>query len=379
MKRVVLIRSNPVNPNPAVEKVATALKEKGYRVTVLGWDRGEEYDERRGIITLPCGEVDIIRFGIPAVFSGGIKKNLSALIKFQKKMSSWLTAHKDEYDIVHAFDLDTGITAMRMAHKHKKGFVYQIQDFYAASRLKENTIFYELVKRIEFAVINNADATIICTEARKQQIAGSRPKNLAVVHNTPGYISLDEIEKLHLNPDRMKIAYVGCFEKIRLIKELIDCIAEDARFELHIGGFGILEDYVKESAEKCERIIYYGKLPYGKVLSLEASCDIMTALYAPNVANHKYTAPNKVYESMLLQKPVIMCKNTGWDDVLDEYGTGILIEPTRDGLKDGLDELYNKKTEWATMGSNGKALYNEKYSWSVMKERIQSLYAKLYE
>ena len=85
MKRIVMMRSNPVNPNPAVEKAASALVEKGYKVTVLGWDRSAEYDEKRDMLKLSGGSAEIIRFGIPAVFSGGIKKNLGALIKFQKK------------------------------------------------------------------------------------------------------------------------------------------------------------------------------------------------------------------------------------------------------------------------------------------------------
>ncbi len=379
MKRIVMMRSNPVNPNPAVEKAASALVEKGYKVTVLGWDRSAEYDEKRDMLKLSGGSAEIIRFGIPAVFSGGIKKNLSALIKFQKKLRDWLSDNRGEYDIIHAFDLDTGLTAKSMAKRYKKGFVYQIQDFYAASRFKEDSLSYKLIKTVECSVINKADATIICTEARKKQIEGSRPKNLTVVHNTPGYIASEEIEKYNFDSERMKIVYVGCFEECRFIRELISCVMEDSRFELHIGGFGLIEDYIKNCAQLCDRIVFYGKIPYATVLSLESSCDIMTAMYAPGVANHKYTAPNKLYESLMLKKPVIMCKNTGWDEVIETNDIGVLIEPSIEGLRAGLNTLYTRRSDWKEMGERGKKLYDEKYSWNIMKNRVQSVYAAINE
>ena len=43
MKKVVLIRSNPVSPDPPVEKTANTLIKSGYKVTVIGWDRDRDW------------------------------------------------------------------------------------------------------------------------------------------------------------------------------------------------------------------------------------------------------------------------------------------------------------------------------------------------
>ena len=37
--RIVICRSNPIAPDPRVEKEARALKQAGYRITLIGWDR----------------------------------------------------------------------------------------------------------------------------------------------------------------------------------------------------------------------------------------------------------------------------------------------------------------------------------------------------
>ena len=46
MERVILIRSNPVNPDPPVEKMTKTLLESGYDVTILAWDRDAKYCEK---------------------------------------------------------------------------------------------------------------------------------------------------------------------------------------------------------------------------------------------------------------------------------------------------------------------------------------------
>lgn len=378
MCRVVLLRSNPVNPNPAVERIASVLTKEGNDVTVIGWDRSREYDACEDVLKLGDKTARVIRFGIPAVFSGGIKKNLLPLIKFEKKLATWLREHKNEYDVIHAFDFDTGFVAKYVAKRYKKGLVYQIQDFYAADRFAEGSLGYNIIKSLEFSVINNADASIICTEARKKQIAGSRPKLLEVIHNTPGYSTPAMDSVFEVSTEKIKIAYVGCFESHRFLKELLSIVMDDSRFELHIGGFGLYEEYVKECSGKCDRIIFYGKLPYDKVLALEEKCDIISAMYDPSVPNNRFAAPNKLYEAMMLSKPVIMCENTGWDEVIVSNEIGIIAKPSEDGIKQALYELIEKKNLWTDMGKRSNELYQNTYSWNIMSERVKNLYCKLY-
>ena len=111
--RVVLIRSNSVAPDPPVEKVADALLKAGHSVTILAWDR---LDENGNTIKLKNGEVPIIRFKIPAKFGAGMK-SFVPLFKFQLAILKWLKKHKKEYDIIHAFDFDTGLVAKSISKR----------------------------------------------------------------------------------------------------------------------------------------------------------------------------------------------------------------------------------------------------------------------
>ena len=44
------------------------------------------------------------------------------------------------------------------------------------------------------------------------------------------------------------------------------------------------------------------------------------------VSKNRYATPNKLHESMMLSKPVMMCKNTGRDELILQKDTGIYKE-----------------------------------------------------
>lgn len=379
MKRVVLIRSNPVNPDPPVEKAALTLLSAGYTVTIIGWDRDTNYELKKDLIQISDYKAEVIRFGIKAQFSGGIKKNLFPLCHFLKRLRSWLVKNKSTYDIIHAFDFDTGFVASRYARKFKKKFVYHILDYYVDSHGLRNTVLENPILKLENSVIHSADATIICTEKRKEQIAGSAPKHLAVIHNTPSAAQIRHCDNKTKQNDRIKIVYVGILEPSRLLVEIADAVSQNSSIELHVGGFGVLEDFFIEKSNTFENIYYYGRLTYDHTLSLENECDIMLAIYDPAIENHRFAAPNKFYESLMLGKPVIMVRGTGMSEVVEDNSIGELIEYSKEGFIDGVNRLIERKDEWHLIGNKMKDIYQNQYCWDEMERRLLGLYDTLEE
>ena len=373
MKRVILLRSNPVMPDPPVEKMADALLEMGYAVTIVAWDRNSDTDTQ----TVKSEHCHVVRFGATAAYGAGAK-SLGALVRFQWKLWNWLRQNRGTYDIIHAFDLDTGLVARMAAGMWRKKFVYHILDFYADSHFSRDWV-RGAVARLERGVIERADSVIICTEKRREQLGRCRQKHIDVIHNTPPESLAGTGDVALQGPgQRSRIAYVGTMLEGRGIIQMLDAVREDSRFELHMGGFGPLADQVEQAAqEEQSGVFWYGRLPYEQTLALERQCDIMLALYDPAIPNHRYAAPNKLYEAMMLGKPVLTCAGIGWDDVVKEQETGMLTEFSPEGMRKGLDEIFALRDRWAAMGENARTCYRDRYSWQKMKQRIGDIYSRL--
>ena len=371
--KILFIRANPVKPDSRVEKEVASLNRHGFDVSVLGWDRSDNYSLRNEPLNDTLTDVIAYRVGIKSSFGSGMK-NLKYLAKFQVEIRRFL--RKNHFDVVHACDFDTAYTAFHSIDHRKTRFVYDIFDYYADA-FSIPSFMRKPVIALDRKIINGADLNIICTEQRREQINGSNPKKLIVIHNCPPKVNLHESNRNGSEKEHIRIAYFGILSASRLIKEMIEVISENKEYELHIGGFGILEEYVKEAANKYENIVFYGTVPYQKVLEVESESDILTAIYDPAVNNHYYAAPNKFYESLMLGKPIIMAKNTGMSEIVEKNDIGVTIEFTKDGIHKGLIELAEKRSRWPQMSIRMKQLYNDEYSWDEMEKRLISAYKEL--
>lgn len=377
MYNVVMIRSNPVRPYPRLEKMANCLAKNGYVVTVLAWDRDDDYEPKEENLILKNATVKIIRVGLKGQFSGGIKKNLKGLLGFQKFIYLWLKRHQTEYDVIHAYDFDTGYVALKCARKFRKKLIYDIPDYYVDSHGLNGTFIGKIVKWLEDSVISHADATIICTEERKEQIAGTHPKKLYVVHNTPD-IDVNHNYVKNLKHERLKLVYVGIFGTARFIDKIAEAVASRDDCEFHIGGFGAgMESYFEEMADKHDNIYYYGRIPYEKTIALEQECDVMCAIYDPSVPNHFYAAPNKFYEALALGKPLLMAKNTGMASIVEKYGIGEVIDYNINSLNMAIDNLIKSKNRNDIVSKKATELYNSRYSWAQMECIIKKMYSQI--
>lgn len=377
--RIVYIRGNKVAPDPRTEKEINSLIKTGrYTFQVLALDRDEEYAPRREVLHLENGDVDITRFGIPAKWGGGIAKNLIPILKYQYLLLKWLITNRNEYDCFHICGLPTGLLVSIVRVIYSKKMIYDVYDYYADLRVRSKPL-YKVLRWLENIIISRADGTIICSEKRIEQIKGSKPKHLTIVHNTPEKIITTELSNdIESRTSRYKIAYIGCLIHDRYIIELIESMRVLKNCELHIGGFGVLEDYVRLEASKSENVFFYGVVPYSESLKIASECDIMIALYDPNVPNHKYAAPNKFYEALMLGKPLIMIKHTGMDDILEKNDIGAVMDLSQgifqDVFCDAINNLILRRDDWKSMSYRMKEIYNNEYSWAVMERRLIELY-----
>lgn len=371
MKKVLIVRSNAIDPDSRVEKEANSLCNFGYDVTLLGWDRSSNYLQKKDEKLLSNHIINRFCIGAKAGFGEGFK-SIIPFLKFQIILFFWLIKNHKKYDVFHFCDFDTAFTGSIVCKIVRKPYVFDIFDYLSTDA---TSMFKKIIKKLEDNIINNATATIICNEKRKQQISNSHPKKLVVIHNSP--LQCDSREFACTDNQRIRIVYVGVLLEHRLIEEMLQAISENPLVELHIGGFGKYETIVESYSKKYDNIIYYGKIPYEKTIELEQKCDIMTAIYAPYIGNHIYAAPNKFYEGLMLGKPLIMVKNTGMSEYIEKCDLGVLINYSKEGFEKGIKKLCERKNEWNEISHRMKKIYQEEFSWIEMERRLGELYKQL--
>jgi glycosyltransferase involved in cell wall biosynthesis len=370
--RVLFLRSNPIDPDPRVEKSATSLAKAGYCVTILGWDRYGKSAE-----TTTFGDVKVVRLRIEAEFGSGIR-NFPALLRWQWGLMRWLIHHRHEFDSIHACDFDTIIPALIAKLLWKKPVLYDIFDFYADHLRSTPQWIKGIIRNLDKICIRWADGVILVDDARWEQIDGANPKRSAVIYNTPKDDLLDASQNCGSQLRTFSLVYIGLIQVERGILEIFDVLERHPEWFLDIAGFGGDEETIQKRASECENVHWHGRVPYETALQLSAKADVLFATYDPAIPNHRYASPNKVFEAMMLGKPIIVARDTNIDGIIEKFECGLVVEfGDLKELENALLSLEKDSELRVRLGKNARRAYESTYNWTKMESRLLKLYESI--
>jgi glycosyltransferase involved in cell wall biosynthesis len=361
-----------VAPDPRVEKEARCLSGAGYSVSVLGWDRSALLPTRERI-----DGVEILRRRIRAGYARGLM-NLVPLLRWQVELLLWLICSRGRYDLIHACDFDTILPALIYKALFKKKVIYDIFDFYADHLRATPQGIKRLIRSVDLWAIEHADAVILVDDARIVQIAGTHPRRVVVIYNSPEDISYCSIPNQKANVTALNLAYIGLIQLERGLSEVIEVIGNHPDWTLDLAGFGGDEKIILEKARELPNVRWHGRIPYRDCIELSAKADVLFALYDPRIPNHRFSSPNKVFEAMMLGKPIVVARDTNMDRIVEQANAGIVVEyGDVAALERAFLRLEKEPDYRLRLGRNSRRVYEQRYSWNAAKERLLGLYLYL--
>ena len=363
--RVVVLRSkSPAWIEPRLAREVAALARAGYDVHVFLWDRERAFlteEERDGIrirrypLRAPEGKPGLVlrfpRWGCSA---------LRAILRLRPA-------------VVHAVDFDTVLPAYLGARIVGARMVYEIFDFYADMVTAAlPPVLRRALARWERRMISRADLVIVPDRRRVTQFSGAVPSRLVEVMNVPE----DRPVRTAQSHD-FTVFYAGMIANDRGLLDLV-AACESTGAKLLVAGHGPDEAELLPRIESSPTAMYLGTIPYEDVLKKTASAHVVPALYDPAVPNNRLAAPNKVYEAMMLARPLIVSEGIAAADVVRDVGCGLVVPyGDRKALQEALERLQLSPPECEAMGARGRAAFEAGYNWKAMEKRLLEAYAAL--
>lgn len=373
-RQVLILRSNPIAPDPRVEKTAQALSDAGLSITMLCWDRTGALDkeEARSYGT-------IHRLKIPAPYSRGIQ-NLPSLMRFELGLLRWLLKNHRSFDMIHACDFDTILPALIVSKVMGKRLVYDIFDFYSDMLRATPEILKQIIRVVDYWAIGKVDAVILADDARMRQIGSANPRRVVVIYNSPpdsrDSVNLRDWDKF--STYSLRIAFIGLLHIERGLLELLEVMDRHPEWLLDLAGFGGDELEILEKAQRLSNVRVHGRVSYEKAMALNARSDILIATYDPGIRNHRFASPNKLFEAMMLGLPIVVASGTNMDRIINETGAGLIVRYSdTDELEAALIGLASDPALRLRLGLAGRAAYEARYHWDIMRSRLVQLYSEI--
>ncbi len=159
-------------------------------------------------------------------------------------------------------------------------------------------------------------------------------KNTILVRNLPRYykspMHFDIHTNLQIDKSKKIIPYQGIILKGRGIDLIYDVLKDLPEYVFVIIGGGDFENYYKELAAKIDlvdQVYFLGKLTQEELPKVTSAADVGVALIENLSMSYYYALPNKLFEYIMAEVPVIVSDLPQMKEIVDKYEVGFAVNP----------------------------------------------------
>lgn len=374
--RVLMLLSNAFDPDPRVQREASALVQAGYTVTLICWDR----DFKSKLFDCMDG-IHVERIRVRSTHGRGTGQTYFTILFWLKAFSR---AFRKKFDIVHAHDFDTLPLGCILAKCRHAKLIYDSHEHYVGMVDNLPKLLKELIYRTETWLLKHADLVITVGDLLRKQHMDRGAKKAAVIGNwqDPGLFrfdpaALDDIRRtLNIKAERAIVCFIAHLGKERQIPQLIEAVRRSPCVHLILGGNGPCKDMALEAATKNDNISYLGLVDPTLIPLYTAASDIVFYGFDPASPNASFSAPNKLFEALAAGKPIMTCNFGEIGDIVSRHGCGIVLH---DYSVESITSAFQilRTPSVLRMSTIARQLADSKYNWLTAKTALLNEYELL--
>jgi glycosyltransferase involved in cell wall biosynthesis len=387
--KILMVLEWEFPPDVRVENEMLALTEAGHEVHLACSTRKEKLREDSH------GKAIIHRKKI----STFVYKSSVGCLKFPFYFSFWKKFvyklfEKEKFDVIHIHDLPLSIIGTEIKNLYGIPLVIDLHENWPAlirTAVHTQTFAGRLLSShkqwidYERKMLLKADNIITIVKESKERIIslGVDKDKICLVSNT---INPQNIPALSVNKkeESFTIFYGGAINKHRGLQIVFKAISKLTDKNIPVNLWIAGEGSYKKELEKLSKTLkinpylrFFGYKPFDEMLKLLAVCDVAIIPHL-RTENNDASSPNKLYQYMYLEKPVISSDCISLKRIVNETGAGYVYQnDSPDELALLIEKLVNDRWLIENTGKKGKKAVLEKYNWNNDKTRLIDLYRHL--
>ena len=376
--QILMLLTNAFDPDPRVYQEAKVLIEKGYKVSILCWDRDPKAPFQENI-----DGIYVERIYVKSTHGRGSTQIIFLLLFWIKAL---IKALSKKIDITYCHDFDTLPLGYTISRLKKTKLVYDAHESYV-DMLANNVspLIKKIISVAENYLLKKVDLTITVGDILKESLIKKGALQVMVVGNwkqlTDFQFSAKVLEeektKLGIPKDALVISYIAHLNPERKIEPLLRSIENEEDVFLVVGGRGPIEKIVRNSAQKHKNIIFLGFVHPLKVPFYVALSDVVYYGFDKNNPNAQYSAPNKLFEALAAGKAIITGDFGEIGHIVKKYNCGLILKDySIEEIKNAINILKNKNY-LIEIQNNSLKIAEKKYNWQMAKENLIKAIDKL--
>lgn len=382
-------------PDIRVEKEARAIRDAGYNVYILCTSNGQRppEDDWEG-----CKVIRVPRL---SNFYHKINWLFKSITFHDLQWSNYIPAiiERNNIELLHVHDLPLLGTVLSIAKNMHIPVIADLHEnypaalrYYAKDRSNKNPLKRIIYNPSRWQAYEKRSALIanhilvVVDEAKQRFVTKGIPENkITVIENT---VDADFFESIQLDDELIErykddfvLSYIGGFggrhrgldNIIKAMPQILEHIP-NARLLL-VGDGGIKPVLQNMIAERSivNKVTFVSWQPFEKVPSYITLSDICLVPHNSN-PHTEATSPHKLFQYMLLSKPVVVSSCKPLQRVVDETGCGLVFQAgDSNSLAQTIIQLQDPELRQG-LGEAGRRAVLSKYNWSETSKKLIGVY-----
>lgn len=364
-KKILLLVSHC--PDPLINKRLELLKKK-YNLMLLYNKRGNEN-------FMKIDEIEYVELSLNFQ-NGKFFKRLFTLLKLRKEVKQAIEKFNPEY--IYAFRLDMLLLVVYTGFKKKK-IIYEVADLHDMVINNSKNIIKLIIRKLLYLMEKNACKYVNVLSLTSEKFYDVYFKKIVPKEKMIFMPNIPDL-KYFANYEKKKnknftIGFIGIVRYKEQMKMLIEA-SEKTNTKVLFAGIAN-DDEIMNLAKTKKFVNYYGPYNYEKeIAKLYSKCDCIYSVYDTKFNNVKYALPNKLYESIYCELPILVSNGTYLSELVSKIGVGLSVESnSKDDLVDKINKLKTNKKNYDKIIENCKkskkmidmSLYNAEFLKKISK------------
>lgn len=282
---------------------------------------------------------------------GSFNNNTSIINRMpilMKGIKGVLQKYKKNKDVIfYLFQLDVALVFRLLCYN--KRYFYEESDL--MHTYINNSIIKLSLEYIDRKIINKSLISIFTSEGFLNYHFGEKwPHNIYILPNKLN-LKIEKIEpvsKQTIKYDNLKIGFVG-FPRYKSVINFIKVYCSNfPNYEFHV--FGEIEEKYKEDFDfLCQYkncFFHGGFINPDDLPNIYSKIDLVLSTYDVEFENVRYAEPNKIYEAIYFNTPIIVSKGTFLESKVNKLGIGFSVNAYNDSeIISFINEINSSKIE----------------------------------
>lgn len=357
-KKLFVAVTNDISTDYRVHKVCTYLLQKDYQIEVYGRVLPNTIFVKR--------DYEIVRK------KHFFNHNFLFYAEFNIRLFFYLLFKK--YDCILANDLDTLPACFFISKLKKTTLVYDSHELFSEGpELQGRKFVQSFWRKLEDFFLPRIKKSYTVSQSIADFYHKKYQNNMGVVRNIPlknqAYIS----EEVSFPTQQKTILYQGVLNPGRGIKPMIEALQYIENLDLIIIGYGKVEDDLKQfviDKKMQDRVFFLGRISREKLLNYTQKATLGMVLEEPLGLSFQYSLPNKLFDYIHAQIPIIAGNLNEISKIIKEYKVGIIVENyTPKAIATAIQDLLNDENKMVAIKQNQQNA-SEVLCWEIEQQKL---------